>query len=138
MIAMSVKNPRMTSPATAFELRRNTNRPGRRRRRGTDGMTPVTGAPDGPVIWSSSMSVMSTVMSALLPGAGVERGVDEVGEDVRYQHGQGDDEEAALHERVVLGVHRVEEHEADALVAEDHLHDERAADDEDGDGLQLP
>src|SRR5690349_7783074 len=92
MTARTAKNPRIARPVIALPLRRNSSL-----------RLPATGAVAS--VATSSVSVrtdVSTAMSALLPGARVERGVDEVRDDVRDQHGQGDHEEAALLERVVV------------------------------------
>src|SRR5262245_31639955 len=79
-IATTTKNARMTMPAMAFLLRRKRNR-----------RFPVEGAvTSSGTSWISETMAASTVMSALLPGAGVEEPVDEIGRDVREEHGDRD------------------------------------------------
>src|SRR6187551_2065482 len=105
MIARTPKNAMITNPVSDLVLRRKTNRC----------------LPDvvvSAVVMSgvSSRSVRSMAMSALLPGPRVERGVDEVGNDVGDEDGEGDHQEAALHEGVVVRRHGGEQDVADALV----------------------
>ena len=116
MIATSTKTPQMTAPTLAFSESWRHNRPRRSRGLGAGRRSASRGRPP----------------SAGLPRAGTRVGedVDRVGDEVRHEHSQCDDQEDALHERVVVGGDGVVEGEADARVGEDDLHEQRPRDDE--------
>src|SRR4051812_42538539 len=59
-----------------------------------------------------------TVISTTLSGARVEQQVGHVGQQVGHQHRDRDDQEDALHQRVVVGPDGLEELVADARVGE--------------------
>src|SRR5690349_863950 len=62
--------------------------------------------------------------------ARIEPAGEQIGHAGRDQHGDGGDEEHALHHRVVTAVDGLAEQQADALVHEDFLDQDRAADHE--------
>src|SRR3954470_10724883 len=71
-----------------------------------------------------------TVISTCLSGARVEQRVRHVRQQVGDQHRDGDDQEDALHQRVVVRADGLEELEAHPRVGEYDLDQQRAADDE--------
>src|SRR5579875_676497 len=64
------------------------------------------------------------------PGAWIEQRRGHVGQQDGHQDRHGDQQEQRLHQRVVLVLHRLEQHEAHTGVVEDVLDQDRAADDE--------
>src|SRR5215475_1339475 len=115
-ISARIRNRRSsTSPTTIFGERgiRTTRR---RRRRVTTGAPGAS--PPGEVARSTTVV---TIGSCLLAGARVEEHVDDVGQQVRGEYDERDDEEDALDQRIVLAEDRLVEDVADARVREDDL-----------------
>src|ERR1039457_7021237 len=106
--ASTANTSRIPSPARTFGDRGRRNA----RKRGTSAVA----FGDGPAARDWTLVLTA---SRLLPDARVEAHVDEVGEEVRRDHDQRDDQEDPLHHRVVLVGHRVEEQVADVGLAED-------------------
>src|SRR5258708_1125545 len=79
--------------------------------------------------WSVRMRIAIRPLSRL-PRSRVEPRGDEVSGENRDEHGNGDQQEQGLHEREVLAVDGLEEHEAQPRIVEDDLHEDRAAADE--------
>src|SRR5579872_392644 len=77
------------------------------------GMVTGLGTPGAPTL------VTVVIGSRLPPGSRVEEHVDEVADQVRGEHGECDDQEQALQQRVVVVQHRLLEQVSDARVGED-------------------
>src|SRR4051812_37092974 len=116
----------MTRPVAALPLATNRNR---WRLARLVGLTLGWAMEPWPGITCSMLEGV-TVISTTLSGARVEEQVGHVGEQVGDQHRDRDDQEDALHQRVVVGPHGLEELEPDARIREDDLDQQGAADDE--------
>src|SRR5689334_13429936 len=93
---------------------------GSRIRRRAAGMIAGLGTPGAPTL------VTVVIGSRLPPGSWIEEHVDEVADQVRGEHGERDDQEQALQQRVVVVQHRLLEQVADARVGEDDLGEQRS------------
>src|SRR5215469_16624026 len=89
----------------------------------------------------SSIAVSIVCATSLLlacdPDARVQPAVEQVGKQVGHDNGRGDDHEDALHDGVVTLENRLQEHVSDALVLEDRLDQDRAADHKPGGDREL-
>src|SRR5690606_5405818 len=88
--ASRTKNASMPRPVAALGLATKRNR---RRRAAADAAGAV----------ASRLLMGMAIASGLLAGSGVQGQVRQVREQVGDQHGERDDQEDALHQRVVLG-----------------------------------
>src|SRR3984885_9929285 len=93
---------------------------GRRIPRRVAGMVTRLGTPGAPTL------VTVVIGSRLPPGSRIEEHVDEVADQVRGEHGERNDQEQALQQRVVVVKHRLLEQVADAGVGEDDLGEQRS------------
>src|SRR5262245_9969253 len=119
MIARITKRPSRTRPTIIFGERGSH---ATRRLRVTSGASPSTGA-------LARSTTVVTIGSCLLAGARVEEHVDDVGQQIRGEHDERDDEEDALDQRVVLTEYGLVEHIADARIREHDLGQQRTGHD---------
>ena len=57
--------------------------------------------------------------SAIVPHSGIDQSVEQIHDEVRGEHREGDDEEDALHERVIQALHRLDVTPAQTLMIGD-------------------
>src|SRR6266702_16479 len=124
MIANSTKKATTARPTAAFALAMNRKF---LRRAGMSSVGPPIG-PSGMIVSRYVAGV--AICSALLAGTRIEEQVRDIGQEVRGQHRERDDQEDALHQRVVLRADRLEQLVSHARIGEHDLHQQRAADDE--------
>src|ERR1700733_405464 len=93
---------------------------GSRIRRRVAGIITGLGTPGAPTL------ATVVIGSRLPPGSRIEEHVDEVTDQVRGEHGERNDQEQALQQRVVVVKHRLLEQVADAGVGEDDLGEQRS------------
>src|SRR5580700_8671908 len=103
MIAMSTKAASMPRPMRIFRER------GSRNARPRPAAATGAGPGAGKLLAARSVPMPTAIWSCLLTSARVEEHVDEVGNQVRGQHGERDDQEQALQQRVVVVGHGVDE-----------------------------
>src|SRR5713101_3728169 len=84
--------------------------------------------PGGPSVETPEMGMDMALPRR--PGPRVKQRRGDVGEQDRQQHRQRDEQEQGLHQRVVLTLHRLQQHEAEARVVEHVLDQDGAADHE--------
>src|SRR5581483_3045722 len=70
------------------------------------------------------------ILAPSMPYTWIEESIDELGEKVRQQDGERDDQETALHQGIIILRHRIEKRETDARIVEHDLGQQRAADDQ--------
>src|SRR5436853_4383358 len=95
--------------------------------------------PSRPALLRSSSVMAEDLQSPLALGADarVETAVEQVRQQIGDDNGRGDDQEDALHDRIVALVNGAPQDEADALILEQRLDQNGAADDEAGGDCQL-
>src|SRR5579875_4203289 len=78
------------------------------------------------VSWAAWRSSSASVASSVVSNARIDIGVEEVGQEVDHDVGHGEEQDQALHHRVVPEEDRVQEQASHAGPAEDALGQHRA------------
>src|SRR5438067_1344775 len=117
-IDTTVKSSSTASPASALRLDMRLEKTLRR--------TPARGSTGSAISWLASAGTAIALRRLASPW--IEPGGQHVGDQHRHQHRHGDEQEQRLHQREVLAVDGLQQHEAEPRVVEDDLDEDRAAD----------